>query len=155
MKLIDLFVESAIIPELSATDKAEVLRELAEHLNRLHPDLDTGELVRILRDRERLGSTGLEMGVAIPHGKLKSLKKLVALFGISKEGIDFESIDKKPSHLFFLLIAPENAASSHLKVLAKIVRATKEKSFCDSLLEAKTAKEIHEIIRLEDERLSP
>ena len=153
MKLTEILDERSILADLSATSKSEVIRELADVLSRNHPEIDAGELVRVLLERERLGSTGLESGVAIPHGKLTGIDKVVAAFGRSRSGVDFESIDKKPSTLFFLLVAPESSTGAHLKALAQIVKASKEPWFRGAMTEAADAQEIYEIISRADERL--
>ena len=118
MKILDIINEDLIKPDLSATSKEEALTELAS-LIAMNEGLDEDKIVGVLKEREKLGSTGIGDGIAIPHGKLKGLKKLVASFGRSKKGIDFQSIDGKPTHLFFLLMAPENTAGVHLKALAR------------------------------------
>lgn len=152
MNFRELITREAVLPELGASNKTDALKELAEVLCTAYPEIDQGEVVKILLERERLGSTGLEDGVAIPHGKLKGLRKVAAVFGRSSKGVDFESMDEKPSHIFFLLMAPENSAGSHLKALARIVRATKEEAFRDSLMGAGDAGEMYEILLREDER---
>ena len=98
-------------------------------------------------DRERLGSTGIGEGIGIPHGKLKQLESLMLGFGISRKGVDFESMDNRPTNIFFLLITPENSAGLHLKLLARISRILKSHTFKEQLLSAADADEIHSIIR--------
>jgi PTS system nitrogen regulatory IIA component len=114
--------------------------------------MDLDELVSVLEEREKLGSTAIGDGVAIPHGKLKGLNQLVASFGRSVKGVDFESIDGKPTYIFFLLVAPENTAGIHLKALARISRLLKDKKFRENLLKAKTANDLFEIIKEEDDK---
>jgi nitrogen PTS system EIIA component len=104
-------------------------------------------------DRERLGSTGIGDGIGIPHGKLKGLTSLVIGFGISRKGVDFESMDNRPTHIFFLLITPENSTGLHLKLLARISRILKSESFKEQLLNAADAEDIVSIIRGADEDL--
>jgi PTS system nitrogen regulatory IIA component len=102
-------------------------------------------------ERERLGSTGIGGGIGIPHGKLKELQELSLGFGLSRAGVDFESMDGKPTHIFFLLLTPENSTGLHLKVLARISRILKNELLKDKLLAATTAEEIYAIIEEEDE----
>ncbi|NQS89303.1 PTS sugar transporter subunit IIA, partial [Patescibacteria group bacterium] len=109
-------------------------------------------IVKILLQREALGSTGIGNGIAIPHGKSDKVKKLVAAFGISKQGVDFESLDGEPVYIFFLLVAPIDSAGPHLKALARISRLLKDKSFRNTLKAAKTKEELVEIITKEDQR---
>jgi len=152
MKILDIINEDLIKPDLSATSKEEALTELA-NLIATKEGLDEDKIVGVLKEREKLGSTGIGDGIAIPHGKLKGLKKLVASFGRSKKGIDFQSIDGKPTHLFFLLMAPENTAGVHLKALARISRLLKDKKFRDSLLVADNTDGIFQALKDQDEKL--
>ncbi len=151
MKLSELIDQSNIIPDLKAKDKKEVLEELAEPIASHEPSLDKGSLVRILLERERLGSTGIGDGVAIPHGKFHGVSQPVISFGRSRQGLDFESMDGQPAYLFFLLVAPENSASVHLKALAKIAKILKNSSFRKVLMEAPTRKELYQTIIQNDE----
>ncbi|MEE9609693.1 MAG: PTS sugar transporter subunit IIA [Desulfatiglandales bacterium] len=151
MKLSELIDQSNIIPDLKAKDKKEVLEELAEPIASHEPSLDKGSLVRVLLDRERLGSTGIGDGVAIPHGKFHGVSQPVISFGRSRQGLDFESMDGQPAYLFFLLVAPENSASVHLKALAKIAKILKNSSFRKVLMEAPTRKELYQTIIQNDE----
>ena len=152
MKILDIINEDLIKPDLSATSKEEALTELAS-LIATKEGLDEEKIVGVLREREKLGSTGIGDGIAIPHGKLKGLKKLVASFGRSKKDIDFQSIDGKPTHLFFLLMAPENTAGVHLKALARISRLLKDKKFRESLLIASNTEGIFQALKDQDEKL--
>jgi PTS system nitrogen regulatory IIA component len=102
-------------------------------------------------ERERLGSTGIGGGIGIPHGKIKDLESLVLGFGLSRKGIDFESIDGEPTHIFFVLITPEDSTGLHLKLLARISRILKNDHFKERLLNATDRDEIFEIIKEEDE----
>ena len=152
MKLSDILTENDIIPDLKAQDKKGVLEELAEAIITHDPGLDKGSLVRVLLERERLGSTGIGDGVAIPHGKFHGISHPIISFGRSRSGLDFDSMDGEPVFLFFLLVAPENSASIHLKALAKIARILKNVSFRRELLEVPTRKEIYQtIIQNDDE----
>jgi nitrogen PTS system EIIA component len=152
MKIEDILAEELVIPALTARSKADVLEELASAVSTVHPELDRTRLVQALEDRERLNSTALGDGVAIPHGKLPGLKRVFAAFGRSRQGVDFQSLDGKPTHLFFLLVAPEDSAGAHLKALARISRLLKDESFRVRLLQAADQHELWTTIREEDSR---
>ncbi|WP_025321887.1 PTS sugar transporter subunit IIA [Deferrisoma camini] len=152
MNLLEFLPRERILPHLKARDKEGVLAELVEVLVAEHKVRDGRQAVQVLLDRERLGSTGIGEGIAIPHGKLRDLDELVAVFGRSPEGVEFDSMDGAPVHLFFLLMAPENSASTHLKALARISRLLKDRSFREELLQADSQEELYEIIAREDEK---
>ena len=153
MKFSEIFEIDHIIPDLKAKDKKAVLEELAETIVGRQPVIDKNSLVKILLERERLGSTGIGDGVAIPHGKFKGLNHPLISFGKSQKGLDFESMDGQPVHLFFLLVAPENSASVHLKALAKIAKILKNGSFRKTLMDASTKEELYQCIIQYDEDL--
>ena len=152
MKIEDILAEDLVLADLTATSKPEVLVELADAVTKRHPELDKARLVGALEDRERLNSTALGDGVAIPHGKLPGIRRVFAAFARSRAGVDFQSLDGKPTHLFFLLVAPEDSAGAHLKALARISRLLKDASFRTRLLEAPDARTLFTIIRDEDAR---
>lgn len=143
---------AAIIPVLSARSKGEVLAELAQNVIDRHPALDRQDLLRILNEREKLGSTGIGDGIAIPHGKLRQVNELICAFGRSREGVDFSSLDGRPVHLFFLLIAPENAAATHLKALARISRILRDPGVRNALMAAEDVRELFRIFQEQDNR---
>jgi PTS system nitrogen regulatory IIA component len=152
MKITDILDADSIVEKLLARDKKGVLEELVAVLV-AHGRLgDKEKAVQVLLERERLGSTGIGDGIAIPHGKLKGIEGIVCSFGRSKEGIDFQSIDEKPCHLFFLLLAPEEGAGDHLKALARLSRILKDVHFRKRLLEAATKEDIFRLIVDEDKR---
>jgi len=151
MKLPEIIEENNVIPELRAKDKKGVLEELAEAISRHEPSIDKGTLVKVLVERERLGSTGIGDGVAIPHGKMNGVSRPIISFGRSKQGLDFDSMDGQPAHLFFLLIAPEDSSSVHLQVLAKIAKILKNRDFRKKLMEPGTKKELYQTIVQTDE----
>jgi PTS system nitrogen regulatory IIA component len=151
MKLPEILVEQNIIPELKARDKRGVLEELAEVISSHEPSIDKGALVRVLVERERLGSTGIGDGVAIPHGKLNGLKHPIVSFGRSRQGLDFDSMDGQPVHLFFLLVAPEDSSGIHLQVLARIAKILKNRAFRQKLMEPATREELYQAIIQSDE----
>jgi nitrogen PTS system EIIA component len=150
MKIAEFLREDLILPELRSTEKVGVLREMCEALARAYPQLSAPRLTETLLEREKLGSTGVGEGVAIPHGKLPGLPGLLAAFGRSRPGIDFAAIDGKPTYLFFVLFAPENSAGVHLKALARISRLFKSAQFRAGILEARDAAQIHAQIATED-----
>jgi PTS system nitrogen regulatory IIA component len=150
MKILDVLTPEAILPDLQARDKKGALEELVAPVAQ-QAGVSPEEMVRVLMDRERLGSTGIGEGIGIPHGKMKHLESLHLGVGLSRRGIDFESIDGKPAHIFFLLVTPENSTGLHLKVLARISRILKNEPFREKLLEAADRDEIYESIRKEDE----
>jgi len=152
MRIADILSEALVIPALAGREKADVIEELAALVARNHPEIDETRLVQALEDRERLNSTALGEGIAIPHGKLAGLKRVVAAFGRSVPGVDFSSVDGKPTHLFFLLVAPEDSAGAHLKALARISRLLKDEGFRARLLRAADAAELYATICTEDEK---
>lgn len=146
MKISELLDPQAIISELNATDKKGVLAELTDTLVTLVPELEHGRVLEILNEREKLGSTGIGDGVAIPHGKIANLVALQLVFARSTKGVDFESMDGQLTQLFFLLIAPEGAVGVHLKTLARISKLLKDVNVRKQLLAAADAAAIYQII---------
>ncbi len=153
MKIVDFVGPELIVPQLSAHEKSAVIRELADHLA-AHVSgpqkIDREVLAKVLLERERLASTAIGEGVAIPHGKLDAVGKLIACVGRAPEGVDFDSMDGRPTHLFFVLVAPENSTGVHLKALARISRLFKDPEFRTRLMKAKDAAEMHRVIADED-----
>jgi PTS system nitrogen regulatory IIA component len=152
MKIMDYLNEEWVLSDLKGTDKPSILKELSNVLVKPCQVTSVEELLQVLLDREKLGSTGIGEGIAIPHGRLKKLKKFFVSFGRSLKGVDFDSIDQKPSHLFFLVIAPENSAVDNLKLLGRIVTLLKEPSFKKRLMQAPSQKELFQVISEEDEK---
>jgi PTS system nitrogen regulatory IIA component len=157
MKIVDFVRPELIVPELQARDKAEVIRELADHLaahvggqKGAPGSIDREQLAKVLMERERLASTAIGEGVAIPHGKLDAVGKLVACVGRAPQGVDFDSMDGRPTHLFFVLVAPENSTGVHLKALARISRLFKDPEFRTRLMQAKGGEELYKVIADED-----
>lgn len=153
MKLSEIIEEDHIICELKAGDKKGVLEELAEVISNHEPSVDKEALIKVLVERERLGTTGIGDGVAIPHGKLNSVKHPMISFGRSKKGLDFESMDGQPVYLFFLLLASENSSGIHLQVLARIAKILKSSTLRKSLMAAGNRSEIYQTIIHTDEEL--
>ena len=151
MKILDILAVDSIVPELKGRTKKLVLEELIDAAKQNKSDIDSDRLMKVLLERERLGSAGIGDGIAIPHGKLKDIGNLVLSFGRSIEGIDFESMDGKPVHLFFLLVAPEACAGIHLRALAKIARLLKNGTVRKRLAKVDNREDIFSIIQQEDE----
>ncbi len=136
MKLGDYLEKEFVLPELSSTNKTGVLLELLTPLSGKYPKLDTDQVVRVLLDREKLGTTGIGSGIAIPHGKLENLERVIVIVGRSRDGVEFDALDRKPCSIFFLVLAPENVAGMHLRILAQISRVLKDADFRQQFLEA-------------------
>lgn len=153
MKISELLNPGAIVAELKATEKNALLEELTAALASVEKGLDRALVVDVLKERERLGSTGIGEGVAIPHGKLKNIDHLMLSFGRSRAGIDFDAMDGRPSHLFFLLVAPEDSVGVHLKTLARISKLLKNAQVRDRLLQAADGSELFRIITEEEDHL--
>jgi len=150
VKIAEFLKSESVIADLTATTKADVLKELSLSLAKSNPTVPATRLAAVLEEREKLGSTGIGEGVAIPHGKLAGLPTLSASFGLSKKGVDFEAIDGKRTYLFFALVAPENSAGLHLKALARISRLFKSSAFREAILSANTSADIYALIAQED-----
>ena len=152
MQIMEFLSKKAIVTDIKSTKKADVIRELVDAL------IGAGEvekrhrnkLIEALMVREALGSTAIGQGIAIPHTKSDSVSKLVAAFGLSKKGIDFDSLDGDLAFIFFLLLAPQDSAGPHLKALARISRLLKDKYFRDTLRSSTDEKSIVKIITEED-----
>lgn len=141
-----------VMPSLDAEEKRELLDEMATELASKVRGLNRERLLEVLLDREKLGSTGIGYGVAIPHGKLKGVDGIIVAFGRSKKGVDFHSMDNRPVHLVFLIVAPENSTATHLKILASISRLLRDKAFRKRLMKASDQEELYSIIAEEDKR---
>lgn len=150
MKILDVLKTEAININLTARDKKGVLDELAAPVASA-AGATKDQLVKVLLERERLGSTGIGGGIGIPHGKLKNLESLVLGFGLSRQGVNFESMDGRPTHIFFLLLTPEDSAGIHLKLLARISRLLKNEDFKERLMHSQTSEDIVTAISEEDE----
>ena len=156
MKMSEVLTPQAISADLKSTTKSEVIAELINLL------IESGaiekkfknKIIDVLMAREALGSTAIGQGIAIPHGKTDCVKSLVGCLGISKKGINFDSLDGEPAYIFFLLVAPMDSAGPHLKALARISRLLKDKYIRECLKSSKDEKTIFKIIQQEDNRLS-
>jgi len=154
MQIMDFLSKKAIVTDIKATKKEDVIRELLDAL------IGAGEIEKRYRNklmdslmaRESLGSTAIGQGIAIPHAKSEYVSKLIAAFGLSKKSVEFDSLDGEPAYIFFLLVAPQDSAGPHLKALARISRLLKDKYFRDNLRACTDDKSIIKIISQEDEK---
>jgi PTS system nitrogen regulatory IIA component len=153
MKIMDSLVREAVILDLGVRDKREALAEMANALAKVEPQIEADRLLSVLLEREALQSTGIGEGVAIPHGKMAGLDRLVASFARSSEGIDFDSIDGQLTHHFFLLVVPEHSGGQYLKALARISRFFRDASFRQQLTEAESLDDVVHAIEEEDAKL--
>ncbi|MFH1540865.1 MAG: PTS sugar transporter subunit IIA [Elusimicrobiota bacterium] len=154
MKILDFLSQSCISTDLKGKTKKEVIAELVEILvagNKKLQLKNTDDVVDAILKRENAGSTGIGQGVAIPHAKSEHVSKTIACLGISKAGIDFNSLDGELVYIFFLMVAPPESISEHLQIIAKISRLLKDKFFRQSLRDANAPLEIIKIIEEEDE----
>ena len=136
MQLADYLDKELVLAELTAKSKSEVLRELVAPLQGREEGVDPERAYVVLMEREKLGTTGIGDGVAIPHGKLDDLERIIVVVGRSAEGVEFEALDFSPCRIFFLVLAPEQVAGMHLKVLAHISRLIKDQEFRSQFLAA-------------------
>lgn len=152
MKILEALIESAILVDLQSRDKKGTIEEMAAPLAGI-ANIKPEKLVKILTDREQLGSTGIGSGIAIPHGKLQGLDKLLLGFGLSRAGIDFNSIDNQPAHIFFLLITPENASVTHLKMLAHISSICRNEFFRHEIIKARNRTDVLTMLKKEEDSI--
>jgi PTS system nitrogen regulatory IIA component len=152
VKITDFLTVQTVVPALAGRDKNAALEEMADWLVSYHRHLDKQKVLTVLLERERISTTAIGEGVAIPHGKLPGVDRVLGVFARSLEGVDFASLDGGLTHLFFVLVAPENAAADHLKALARISRLLKDEAFRRRLMEGKNSQELFNIIAEEDEK---
>jgi PTS system nitrogen regulatory IIA component len=152
MKITDILSSDMVVADLKGTTKPDILNELAKALAAKYKEIKLTDLTAVLAERERLGSTAIGDGIAIPHGKLRGVTKIIGAFGRHAAGVDFDSLDGEPSQIFFVLVAPEDSASLHLKALARVSRLLKESSFRSRLLAAKDGDELYSLIKEEDNK---
>lgn len=151
LKILDFLVPEAVTVDLKGATKPAVLEELVGLLDQAKKILDARKVMALLLEREKLGSTGIGQGIAIPHTKSDQVREIVAACGVSRKGIDFDALDGEPVHLLFILIAPLDSSGLHLKALARISRLLKDKFFRQVFREAKDPEEVLRIIREEDQ----
>lgn len=151
MKVLDYLDIDAVNLDLKSSGKKEVIQEMCDLLASKGKIKDASVVFQALMEREKLGSTGIGQGVAIPHCKSENIEKMVAALGVSKKGIQFESLDGEPVNIVFLLLSPIDPTGLHLKVLARISRLLKDKFFRISIKEAKNFDDVQKVIQEEDE----
>jgi len=153
MRIEDILKESCVVSNIKSKGKKEVLFELVSALKAADLIENVEKVVDIILEREKLGSTGIGDGVAIPHGKMKGIKNIFCAFGKSKNGVDFDAVDRKPVRIFFLLLAPEDSASLHLKTLSRISKLLRDPSFKKGLMDLNDSHEIYSNIIEEDRKI--
>lgn len=145
MEIRDLLQPEAVIADLKAANKKQLLTELARYASRI-TGVNDRKIFETLLERERLGSTGVGSGIAIPHGKLPDFKRLYGVFARLERPVEFDSIDEQPVDLIFLLLAPEGAGADHLKALARVSRLLRDSSMCEKLRGAETADGLYMVL---------
>lgn len=153
MKIVDIIDPARISINLESNAKMDVLAELAALLTRENDNENVEAITKILVERERLATTGVGGGVAIPHGKVENLKRIVAAIGISRTGVPFDAVDEAPVHIFVALIAPLNSSGDHLRALARISRLLKNDHTRNRFLESRSVEELYDLIKEEDGKL--
>jgi len=147
MAIIDLLSTELIKVPLTSESKPAVIRELVQILKDAGKITDYDRALQDIIKREDMGSTGLELGIAVPHAKSGTVKTLTLAIGISPQGIDFQSLDGKPARLFFLMLAPPNQSGPHIEALAEIARMAKSRAFLDALMNARSSKEVMDLFQ--------
>lgn len=150
MKLMDFFVPKAIEPNMKSSTKNDAIKELVALLKKSGVINDENTVVKVVLEREELGTTGIGEGIAVPHGKSEAVDRVVAAFGRSEKGINFDSVDNQPVHLFFLLVAPVGSSGPHLLALARISRLLKSREIREKLMKAKTSADILKVLQSEE-----
>jgi PTS system nitrogen regulatory IIA component len=150
MKVVDFLRPDLVISQLTSSSKGAVLAEMSQLLARFQTGIDPESLRRVLEERELLASTAIGDGIAIPHGKLETVDQLVGALGRSVSGLEFDSIDGKPTHLVFMLVAPSSSTGIHLKALARLSRLFRDADFRRRLIEAGDAPAMYRVIAEED-----
>jgi PTS system nitrogen regulatory IIA component len=152
VKITDFLTPEGVITDLAGKNKQTVLNELAERFAAAHGLPDGERVLEVLKEREKISTTAIGEGVAIPHGKLPHVERVRGVFARSMAGVDFDSLDGAPTYLFFALIAPEDGAADHLKAMARISRLLKDTVFRERLLKGESRQELFDIIAAEDDK---
>lgn len=152
MKLKDFLDVKTVIPELNSTTKQDVINEIVDNITNFHPNINNERLVEALIEKEKLFSTALDSGVAVPHVKISGITEIILAFARSPEGIEFESLDEKPTKFFMTLIAPEDSTGIHIHLLARISKIFRNEDFRSRLIECKSGEEIFQALTLEDDK---
>ncbi len=150
MRISEFLVPEAVLVDLKATNKRDVLIELLQPLAKAGRIADAKKMVEVLLEREELGSTGIGGRIAIPHGKAAQVRELSAGLGVSRAGIPFDALDGEPVNLFIALVAPEGSAGLHLKALARVSSLLKDRAFKKALMGAQTREDVLRLIEAEE-----
>ena len=154
MRIADILDKSCVVADIKGKTKKEIITQLVQPLKKAKLIADVNSIVEIVLEREKLGSTGIGDGVAIPHGKLKDIDTILCAVGRSAEGVDFDAVDRKPVHIFFLVLAPDGSAGLHLKVLSRISKILRDPSFRKKILKLDTPQDIYNSVIEEDDKFS-
>ena len=152
MTLLEILSPEAIVVDLQGETKEEIIAELSKLVAKNCQIANSDDIFQAVIEREKIMSTGIGDGIAIPHGKSDSVDKLVAALGTKRRGVDFEALDGEPAYVFFLLVSPTNISGPHIKALARISRYLKNEEFKKRLIAAHTSDDIISIIRTEEEK---
>lgn len=150
MKIMDFLCPEAITIDLKAHDKKSAITEMVEALSKANKVASASEVIETVLEREKLGSTGIGQGVAIPHGKTSVISSQIGAMAVSQKGVEFNSLDGEPVYVIFLLLGPADAAGQHLKALSRISRLFKDRFFRQAVREAKSVEDVMKIIEHED-----
>ena len=150
MTLLDILSGDSTLVDLKGETKQDIIAELVDTLAVGDAISDRAKVLQAVLEREKIMSTGIGDGIAIPHGKSDAVEKLVAALGTQRRGVDFEALDGEPAYVFFLLVSPANVSGPHIKALARISRLLKNDDFIKKLIAAETSAEIIEIIETEE-----
>ena len=150
MKIMDFLCQEAIILDLKAQDKESAVNEMVDALTKLKKIKNSKEAIEALMQREKLGSTGIGQGVAIPHSRCDFIKEQIAMLAISKKGVEFSALDGNPVNIIFLLLCPGDSKGEHLQAMAKISKMLKDKYLRKAVLEANTTQDVLSIIQKAD-----
>lgn len=145
MEIADILIPEGVLPHLKVTSKKQALQELSRRAADV-TGLEQREIFDVLLERERLGTTGMGNGIAIPHGKLPALDRLHAVFARADRAVEFDAIDDKPVDVIFLLLAPESAGADHLKALARVSRLLRDKGVCEKIRGADSVDAIYALL---------
>ena len=150
MKISDILSSDVIAVDMDVADKEDAIKKIIELSAKSNKILDVEKVTRTINEREKLVSTGVGKGFAIPHGKTDAICDVVAAFIVTREPIDFDSIDGEPVRFIFLLIGKENLLNTHIKLLSRISRLMNKDEFREALLEAKTSEDVLKIFQDEE-----
>jgi PTS system nitrogen regulatory IIA component len=153
VKIAEILLEQCVVADIKGKTKREIIAELVEALEKARLIEDVETVVNVVMEREKLGSTGIGNGVAVPHGKLKNINNIVCALGRSQNGVDFDAVDRGLVHIFFLVLAPEDSASLHLKVLSRITKILRDQSLRKKVIKLSNTHDIYMSSLEEDEKI--